>query len=110
MISLKPVFDLLAKMSRTNKDRQIANDILEVTRQIKGVDKTVQDLFNTKVQSGLEIERLKQEIAKLKKGEAPTPSFRTPAAAPAAPAPQLPPPQTSWTGEVVWHSGYEKKK
>jgi hypothetical protein len=67
MSSLKPIFDLLAKMNRNNKDRQIGNDILEMTRQMKGVEKNLNDLFNNRVASGLEIERLKQEISKLKK-------------------------------------------
>lgn len=111
--SLKPIFDLLAKMSRTNKDRQIGNDILELQRQVKGMEKVFNDLFNNRVQSGLEIERLKQEIGKLKKGEAPTPSFRTPAPAPApAPATAQPAPQPrqgSWSEDVLWHSGNEKK-
>src|ERR1043166_4777643 len=109
MISTKPIFDLIAKMSRNNKDRVMGNDLLELTRQMKGLDKTMQDLFQGKIAAGLEIDRLKQEILKLKKGGATAtgsfPSAPAPTAAPAAPAAPKPeaPPRLSFEG-VVWQS------
>jgi hypothetical protein len=109
MVSTKALFDLLAKMNRNNKDRAIGNDIMELMRQLKGLDKTLQDLFNTKITSGLEIDRLKQEISRLKKGEG---AGQAPGA-PAAPPPPQPKPRpasgVSIEG-VVWHSGGGDKK
>jgi len=109
-LTLKPIFDLLAKMARNNKDRMIGNDILELTRQIKGLEKTVQELFQSKIASGLEIDRMKMEMSKLKKGEASlsTGSFAAAPAAPAQPKPEAPP-RISFEG-AVYTSGDPQKK
>jgi hypothetical protein len=106
-VSLKPIFDLLAKMNRNNKDRQIGNDILELQRHMKGVEKNMNDLFNNRVASGQEIDRLKVEIRNLRKAA----GIPITQSVPAAPEPTQPkpeaPPRLSMEG-LSWSSGDKK--
>src|ERR1051325_5301125 len=115
MVSTKAIFDLIAKMSLNNKDRLMGNDLLELTRQMKGLDKTMQDLFQGKIAAGLEIDRLKQEILRLKQGGGPPrpagPPRPPPAPPPPPPAPPTPgpPPRLSCEGGGGEGGGEPKK-